>query len=275
MKHWTEYTEEDLSKAWDIHWYWEWLINNKWPKKKITQSLSAVSVQHIAPMLKERGIQFILDVTSGFGLKTVLLQQEGFQVYGSDISAVAVNRARKLAERENLNLDFIVSAWSTLKEVWGKKRFDCVFCDALSWTPNDKILMVACKNFFEMLNEGGILLWAGARKGDPDRDGEELAQQEYKSESAFRVEGPWSLGNEGLLTRVICRELAGEGVVVHRVYVIAQGDSHRIEVSSIVEPTCWAWNRIWSVLQSAGFTRSETVETAVNEKKRLHNITHK
>ncbi|MBN1899801.1 class I SAM-dependent methyltransferase [Candidatus Sumerlaeota bacterium] len=275
MNHWTEFSESDLKTAWDIHWHWEWFINNKWPMADILRSPSSLDVEHIAPVLRERGVHNVLDVTCGFGLKTILLQKYGFHVSGSDISSVAVGHACEIAKRERLSLEYKVSPWSSLCKVWEGWKFDCVFCDALSWTPNEEILSSACCNFHSILNENGILLWAGAPKGSPGKNGKELATGYYISNPAFEVDKTRTLEDGANLTRIICRELDGEGVLVHRAYVIARGNSQKIEVSSIVEPACWSWDKIWGILKASGFTDSETIKTSVNGKERLHNISMK
>lgn len=66
MKHWVEFTENDLKTAWDIQWQWEWLINNKWQMADILKFPSSLDVEHIAQILKNPGIYTILDVTCGF-----------------------------------------------------------------------------------------------------------------------------------------------------------------------------------------------------------------
>ena len=159
--------------------------------------------------------------------------------------------------------------------MWRGQEFDCVFCDALSWTPSEAILTAACHSFSEVLSDGGLLLWRGFSMGAPPRDDEVLAIERYCSEPALEVEGPWTLGDGTHLTRLVCRELDRAGVIVHRAYVVTQGNAHRIELSSIGELTYWQWERIWGVLSSAGFARSETVESFVGDKKRLLNVTYK
>ena len=275
MGRWFEMTEEDLKASWDIHWRWEWLINNEWPTDRLLDSHAARSVEHLAPLLGDLGVRRVLDVTCGFGLKSILLAGKGFEVCGSDISAVAIERAHRLAQREGLNVELKEAPWSRVDQAWGRERFDCVLCDALSWTPTEAILSRACASFWKVLGANGVLVWSGAPVGEPDRDSEELALETYRGKPAFEAHGPWRLANGQSVLRIVSRELDGEAVVVHRAYLAPQGESVALEVSSLPEPTCWSWSRMWGILAAAGFSSSETVESRLGTERRRHNVTRK
>ena len=271
MARWPEMTEADLEREWNTHWRWEWLLNHGWRMDAIRASYAAKSVEHLAGLLRRLDVQSILDCSCGLGLKTILLADEGFDICGSDISSIAVERAAELAKREGFKIEFRQAGWSAVPDVWGRNRFDCVFCDALSWTPNDAILRGSAIGFCGTLRPGGLLLWSGATKDSLERNGLTLALECCRSKPQSEL----SLACEfegGSVVRMITRRVDGEGVLVRYAYAVLQAGEVSNEVAELPEPTCWSWNRMWGVLRAAGFRQPETVATVVNGEQRLHNV---
>ena len=66
----------------------------------------------------------VLTVGCGVGRETIYLAKKGFQVTGLDFSATAIQKARRRAEAEGMDVDFIVDDLTNLERVSG--TFDLV-----------------------------------------------------------------------------------------------------------------------------------------------------
>jgi SAM-dependent methyltransferase len=62
-------------------------------------------VVRLLPTFKSEGVHKVLDLGSGLGRHSVLLAQEGFEVYGIDMSPTGLQFALRWAEREGLTVN--------------------------------------------------------------------------------------------------------------------------------------------------------------------------
>ncbi len=100
----------------------------------------------------------VLDCSCGIGTQAIGLAREGFRVTGTDLSAVAVERARAEAARLQADVEFGVSDFRDLREVSG--RFDVVISadNALPHLLDDAELLQALTAMRWRLRPGGLLI---------------------------------------------------------------------------------------------------------------------
>lgn len=100
----------------------------------------------------------ILDCSCGIGTQALALARCGHRVTGSDVSAGAIERARREAVRRGLRMDFFVSDMTNLNEV-PEQGFDVVATldNALPHLSPEE-LSAAARAMRGKLREGGILM---------------------------------------------------------------------------------------------------------------------
>jgi SAM-dependent methyltransferase len=80
-------------------------------------------VDRVAKILRPRGDERVLDLACGSGRHSLELRRRGFSVVGADISGDLIEIARREAEEENLDVDFVLS---DLRELEFEGEFDLV-----------------------------------------------------------------------------------------------------------------------------------------------------
>ena len=75
---------------------------------------------------KSQGKKTFLDLGCGLGRHTILFAKNGFETFAFDISENAVERAKKWAEDESLNVNFKIG--DMLELPYNDACFDCIFC---------------------------------------------------------------------------------------------------------------------------------------------------
>lgn len=106
----------------------------------------------------------ILDVGCGAGFFSVLLEKEGYQVTGVDLTPDMVENARTLAEEEKTDCEFFVMDAENLR--FADESFDVVISRNLTWTLPD--VKSAYREWVRVLKKGGILLNFDANYGLSD-----------------------------------------------------------------------------------------------------------
>lgn len=101
----------------------------------------------------------LLDCACGIGTQAIGLAQRGYQVHGTDLSPVSVERTRQEAAALDVELTFGIADFRKL-DVQVEGRFDVVLaCDnALPHLLEDAELRLAAQNMLQKLNPGGLLL---------------------------------------------------------------------------------------------------------------------
>jgi SAM-dependent methyltransferase len=66
-------------------------------------------VDRVAKILQPRGDERVLDLACGSGRHSLELRRRGFSVVGADISPDLIEIARRDAEEENLDVDFVLA----------------------------------------------------------------------------------------------------------------------------------------------------------------------
>lgn len=101
----------------------------------------------------------LLDCSCGIGTQAIGLAQRGYTVHATDLSPVAVERARQESLAMGVEMTFGVADFRELAEQVGG-TFDVVLsCDnALPHLLDDADLCLAAQNMRQKLNPGGLLL---------------------------------------------------------------------------------------------------------------------
>lgn len=99
----------------------------------------------------------ILDVSCGIGTQTLGLAALGHQVTASDLSAAAVERARREAVTRGLNIVFKVADMRHCAETHGS-GFDIVLCadNSLPHLAGEDEVRVALQGFYSCLRQNGV-----------------------------------------------------------------------------------------------------------------------
>ncbi len=139
------FTRKDLEIS--KNWFWGWL-------KKLNQYV---------PVEKGKGRE-VLEIGCSIGGVASLLSERGFQVYASDISKYAVDRAEKLSPQ----ISFLT--FDVQKNIPVKKKFDMII--AFEVVEHLKNPGKAIKNMYTGLKKDGVLVFSTPyptkwSKGDP------------------------------------------------------------------------------------------------------------
>lgn len=110
-------------------------------------------------IIADYNISKCLDAGCGIGFHSIILSNLGVDVTGIDISPAMIEKARKLANDLNSKAKFEVLDFSQIKEKY-KEEFDLVLClgNTLPHLLSEKDLLVALRNFYNALKNGGVLI---------------------------------------------------------------------------------------------------------------------
>ncbi|HSU16361.1 class I SAM-dependent methyltransferase [Longimicrobium sp.] len=105
------------------------------------------------------GARTVLDVACGIGTQSLGLAALGHDVTASDLSAIAVERARREAERRGLHISFSVADMRAAHEHHGR-TFDIVLCadNSLPHLLADGEILIALKQLFACTRPGGACI---------------------------------------------------------------------------------------------------------------------
>src|SRR5262245_61247135 len=138
------------SEDWDTVWKWQWFRRALWQPYFRDASHPEGRPARTTPIwtsiLKQVEAKRVLDCNCGLGMRSILLQEAGFEVVGTDLSSTAVEHARELAESRDLYIPFQQSEWHDLGEKFGAE-FDAIVNDAFAWTLTKSELRFAAHNF--------------------------------------------------------------------------------------------------------------------------------
>lgn len=106
-------------------------------------------------------IDKVLDCACGTGHHVVIFEKRlDLQAIGSDVSEAMVKRAKKVAERKEVNTDFKVLDFRKLTKQFSKKSFDAVVCvgNSLPHLKTDEDLIKALKEMHSVIANQGMLI---------------------------------------------------------------------------------------------------------------------
>lgn len=233
---------QDEKVSWDVIWKWEWFIKDIWESYHVEEII-----------LPRLDVKNILDCSCGLGFKTILFAEMGYEVEGSDGSAVAVKYASQLAREKGLNIRFFHSRWEELGERC-KRKFDCVFSDTFDWIRTRESLIAAARGIYSVLDKGGKFVF-GVPISGPECTRKELKnvmEEVWKRQGRFEVLSPYEK-NGVRLTMLTVYDRTPEGILENRIHIIEEHGETRVEVALIMDLYKWTWKDYNEVLRKTGF----------------------
>ena len=178
-------------------------------EKRNLQQRTTTEVEGIVRLLGLKGGEKILDIPSGYGRHSIALAQKGFDVIGSELNSIHLNKAIKNAAKAGVKIKFVKENMIDISYV---EEFDAVINVFYSFgffetdEENKKVL----QNFFNALKKGGKFLFhtdvnvprilAGKYKEDETRNlvsGNTLRIIDKYNPQDKRIHGTWILKGKG------------------------------------------------------------------------------
>ena len=131
-------------------------------KKKYDEEVAFI--KSIISKFKIKG-KNLLDMACGTGTHAKIFADSGFNVTGVDINLEML----KIAKQKASNAKFLEGSMQTFKS---KEKFDIITClfTAINYNKNISELETTIKNFYNLLNKGGILIFdLGLVKGQEEK----------------------------------------------------------------------------------------------------------
>jgi len=237
--------------SWNTIWKWEWFSIDLLKSSKREENIDGIRVLH--SHLSKLGIKSILDCSCGFGFKTVLLAELGYEVEGSDASTIAIRHAPQLAKKEGSDIRFFQSRWEELGQKC-KREFDCVFSDAFDWIGTYAALLASAKGIYSVLKKGGRFVFGVPIAGSQNTKGElrKCMDKVWKKQGRFEILPPYEK-NRTRLTVIMVYDKLSHGILENRIHLIEENGVMRAEVAFVMDLYKWVWKDYTKVLTEAGF----------------------
>jgi len=264
----------NTAEDWDVIWRWQWFRRPLWLPYFRDPTHPEGRPARLAPVwnwvLAQSGAHRVLDCNCGLGLRAVLLAESGFEVVGTDSSAVAIRHAPEVAATKPLSIPFVHCPWQSLAERF-TEPFDAIINDAFSLTPTRTELRFAALNFATLLRPGGVLIFTGADEHSNPEERE--AQIEHAWQSAPRYQLGADYEHDGThLILLIVRDRAPYGVVDNHVFIVRRDGRATLETASICNSMQWTWDDYHAVCREAGFSSLESVRVPVGRRQHVLNV---
>jgi SAM-dependent methyltransferase len=140
----SEYTTEFVDR-------WDELID--WEKRRESEG------GFFEGILNNNGVRTVLDIACGTGYHSVNLSLNGFQVTGSDGSAIMISKAKENSARLGLkNARLVEAQWTSLSKAFPNEKFDAIVClgNAFTHLFDEDERRTALKEIYGLLNDGGV-----------------------------------------------------------------------------------------------------------------------
>ncbi|MEM4704085.1 MAG: class I SAM-dependent methyltransferase [Candidatus Bathyarchaeia archaeon] len=202
----------------------------------------------VFPLLSKLKIKSILDCSCGLGYKTVLFAKAGYEVEGSDASAIAIKYAPQLAKDEKVKIRFFRSRYEELNENC-RRRYDCVWSDNFDEISTYKCLKAAAKSIYSVLKYDGKFVFVATS----EKDLKKMIEKEWKKSKRFDVDPPYKK-DFVKVTRIKVAEKTPEGILENNIFLIEQQELLRAEIASIMNPRIkWTFKDFNKTLREVGF----------------------
>ncbi len=245
---------------WDLVHRWEWFRRESWRQGFRTKihGQGGGPARAFAELARDCDAKVLLDASCGLGRRAVVLAEKGVNILGSDISGVAVNRARELARDENAPVTFFRSAWNELPKNM-PHHFDGILVTGLNLEPSWDHLGVALVGLYHALHAGGFLMFVGAAESDPPSGPADRVEKEWASKPPESVEWFERQGKVAC-TLVQLRTKAADYIDDRLLFVSEENGDARLESTTLRRPAYWTWKHWKDATRMAGFEHLETRE---------------
>ena len=204
-------------------------------------------------LLPELQIESILDCSCGLGFKTILFAKQGYEVEGSDASAIAIRFAPKLAKEEGVDVRFFKSRYDELDKRC-KRRYDCVYSDNFDEIRMRGDLARSAKGIYSVIKERGKFIFNGAPPQWSRTDLMKQIEKAWKRHKKFIILPPYEKGGTRV-TSIEVNERNPEGILGDRIFLIEEKGKTRAEIAFIMSPRIkWTFQDYHEVLRKAGFS---------------------
>lgn len=236
-------------ESWNTIWKWTWFVKETW-KSNFREEGNPPALHSLFSRLQVRSI---LDCSCGLGFKTISLAEMGFEVEGSDASAVAIKYAPQLAREEGLNIKFFRSCWEELGKRC-KRKFDCVFSDAFDWISTRESLLASAKGIYSILDESGKFVFGVPIAGPKNTEKElkKFMNEQWNKQQRFEILPSYEK-NGTRLTHLIVYDETSNGILENNIYLIEEQGVMRAEIAFMMDLCKWTWKDYTKVLREAGF----------------------
>ena len=114
---------------------WNWSMLNEETQKEIWLEPSIESY-YLVNRWKRQGKKEFLDIGCGLGRHSIQFAKEGFNVTSIDLSQEAIDSAKRWAQDEKLDIQFLHSDMMDIP--YEDNSFDCILCrNVISHTDTD------------------------------------------------------------------------------------------------------------------------------------------
>lgn len=102
----------------------------------------------------------VLDSACGTGMHAIELAKSGYPVFGADLFAEMIDRARRNAIEARQKVRFETAGFGKLTDVFGEGSMDVLLClgNSLAHVEDASALRTALQDFASTLRSGGVLL---------------------------------------------------------------------------------------------------------------------
>ena len=249
-------------ESWDTLWKWSWFTREIWIMEYWKKTEEAL--RPVFPILSSRGIKSVLDCSCGLGFKTIMFAKMGYEVEGSDVSAVAIKYAPRLAKEQGFNIKFFRSNFKDLNKNC-KRRYDCAFSDYFDELETYEMLREAAEGVRSILKKNGIFIFCSLTPELTKSELNKLIEKEWRKRKRFQIDPPVKR-NSLKVTHIEVADKTHEGILENHIYLIEENDKLKAEIARIMNPRIkWTYQDFVSVLREAGFSKIDHVKREKEE----------
>jgi SAM-dependent methyltransferase len=239
-------------ESWDTYWKWSWFTRKTWMSEYWEKTKTAL--EPVFSLLSKLNVRSILDCSCGLGFKTVMFAKMGYEVEGSDASAMAIKYAPQLAKEQGFKIKFFHSLYEELPKNT-KRRYDCVFSDYFDEIETYERLKKSAKGIYSVLKEEGKFIFYGVSPKITKSDLKRLIERDWQKRKRFVIDPP--VEQNGLkVTHIEIADKTKEGILENHIYLIEEKSMIQAEIAFIMNSRIkWAFKEYVKVLKESGFRK--------------------
>ena len=147
---------------------WNWSMLNEETQKEIWLEPSIESY-YLVNRWKRQGKKEFLDIGCGLGRHSIQFAKEGFNVTSIDLSQEAIDSAKRWAQDEKLDIQFLHSDMMDIP--YEDNSFDCILCrNVISHTDTEGIETIINKIYNLLKINGECFLTLGSKNASTYKD---------------------------------------------------------------------------------------------------------